>query len=116
MFTVWKSCWGWCSCGVKVKTMSMVTEACLTAAASPLFLFFCVFPGLPFLSCFLCYYWKTKTQTKTMVDGDGGLNRGDRGSSPVFFFFFSCPRICSFFLCFFSVLSSDRLECVAGDE
>jgi len=49
---------------------------------------FCIFPSLPFLSCCLCYYWKTKTQTqtKTMVDGDGGLNRGDRGSSPVFFF------------------------------
>nr|TKR71188.1 hypothetical protein D5086_0000303280 [Populus alba] len=34
MFTEWKCCWGWCSCGVKVKTMSMVTEACPTAAAS----------------------------------------------------------------------------------
>jgi len=47
MFTVWKSCWGWCSCGVKAKTMTMVMKGCPTAAASPLFLFFCVFPSLP---------------------------------------------------------------------
>ena len=68
-----------------------------------IFVFFCVFPSLPFLSCCLCYYWKAKTQTntmtKTMVDGDGGPNRGDRGSS-------SCVLLCtpsigSFFFCSF---------------
>ncbi|KAJ6879139.1 hypothetical protein NC652_032639 [Populus alba x Populus x berolinensis] len=27
MFTVWKTCWGWCSCGLKEKTMTMETKA-----------------------------------------------------------------------------------------
>jgi len=40
----------------------------------PPFLFFYVFSSPSFLCCCLCYYWKTKT----MVDGDGGLNRGRR--------------------------------------
>ena len=68
--------------GVLLCCWSLANRRWDETAASPLFLFFCIFPGLPFLSCCLCYYWKTKT----MVDGDGVLNRGDRGSSPVFFF------------------------------
>jgi len=54
---VWKSCWGWCSCGVKAKTMMMVMEGCPIAAASSsvslfLFLFVCVFGLLSFFLCF----------------------------------------------------------------
>jgi hypothetical protein len=35
MFTMWKSCWGWCSYGVKAKTMTMVMEGWPTTVASP---------------------------------------------------------------------------------
>jgi len=70
----------------------------------------CVLPSFPFLSCCLWYYWKTKTQKKTMVDGDGGLNPGDGGSSPVFFllFFVSMFFFCSLFWVYsgFSVMPS----------
>jgi hypothetical protein len=43
MFTMWKSCWGWCSYGVKAKTMTMVMEGCPTATVFPsVFVFLCL--------------------------------------------------------------------------
>ena len=50
---------------------------------------------LPFLSRCLCYYWKTKT----MADGDGGLNPRAGGYSPAFFFCCSSLSPLSLFLC-----------------
>jgi len=68
MYMVWKSCWGWCSCGVKAKTMMMVMEGCPTAAVFPrVFLFFCVFPSLSFMCC--CFVLLLGNEGED--DGDG---------------------------------------------
>jgi len=96
MFIKWKRCWGWCSSGVKVKMMTMAMEGCLTAAASPLFMFLYVFPSLSFLCCCLCYYWKTKTMVM-----EGCLTAAASPFVSVFFFFafslvfLSCVVVCA---------------------
>jgi len=66
MFSVWKSCWGWCRCEVKAKTMTMVMEGCPTAVAFPS-VFFSVFPVFLSYSVALCYYWEMKAKTMVMV-------------------------------------------------
>ena len=100
MFTVWKSCWGSGAAARCRRRRCRWWRRLARLLLLPLhFCFFCVFPSLPFLSCCLCYYWKMKTQTKTMVVGDGGLNREDRGSSSCVFL--CTPSIGSFFFCSF---------------